>query len=102
MTNEELRAASRPSSPKIMLEGEDGNMVPLQGVLQIEPNMDGTGWHIRMDDERQPGNYATVEDAERGIEQIQLETLGPEDFARIMEVKRELERQAEERKREGG
>ena len=98
MTNEELRAASRPSSPKIMLEDAGGNMIPLRGVLQIEPNLDGTGWHIRMDDERQPGNYATVEDAERGIEQIQLETLGPEDFARIMEVKRELE---EERKRDG-
>ena len=102
MTNEELRAASRPSMPKIMLEDAGGNMIPLRGVLQIEPNLDGTGWHIYMDDERQPGNYATFEDAERGIEQIQLETLGPEDFARIMEVKRELERQAEERKREGG
>jgi len=46
-------------------------MIPLRGVLQIEPNLDGTGWHIYMDDERQPGNYATFEDAERGIEQIQ-------------------------------
>ena len=72
MTNEELRAASRPSSPRIMLEDADGNLVPLQGVLQIEPNLDGTGWHIYMDGERQPGNYATIEDAERGIEQIQL------------------------------
>ena len=91
MTNEELRAASRPSSPRIMLEDVDGNMVPLRGILQIEPALDGTGWHIYMDGERQPGNYATFEDAERGIEQIQLETLGQEDFARIMEVKRKLE-----------